>query len=74
MLAHPGLGWGPGTTAVDADLISESGSFPAPSPALFVHGAVAEVVPRVGGTNPLTVLLTKNVGVYIGDTSYSLHL
>ncbi len=73
--ARAPLAWmGLASIAVGAVVISESGSFPAPSAALPVLGAALVIAAGIGGTSPFIAPLTNKVSVYIGDISYSLYL
>ncbi|MFI8565517.1 acyltransferase family protein [Rhodococcus sp. NPDC078407] len=74
-VARAPLAWlGLGFIAVGAVVISESGSFPAPSAALPVLGAALVIAAGIGGTTPFIAPLTHKVSVYLGDISYSLYL
>ena len=73
--ARAPLAWvGLGTIGVGAFVISESGSFPAPSAALPVLGAAMVIAAGIGGPTLFIAPLTNKVSVYIGDISYSLYL
>ena len=73
--ARAPLAWcGLAAIGVGAIVISESGSFPAPSAALPVLGAAMVIAAGTGGATTFFAPLTNKVSVYVGDISYSLYL
>ncbi|OZD85773.1 acyltransferase [Rhodococcus sp. 05-339-2] len=73
--ARAPLAWsGLAAIGIGAFVISESGSFPAPSAALPVLGAAMVIAAGTGGATPYLAPLTNKASVYVGDISYSLYL